>query len=190
VFAPPGTVLNNYKLIEKCSGYELLRFRTEPKHDHVYYVVDAKNLWDIPSLGLSQPQLNESPSDFWLRACDVVRKAMTARARGDRRSDAEWDRISSGFHPCVLMWERESLVLPVADGLGLGEPEANSDGVRKADGWVADRFKRRLNEKYSKAVDGKRLLTRIASSSELMERVLNANASLREIVALMVALEE
>ncbi len=189
-FAPPGTVHNNYKLIERCLGYELLRFRTEPRFDHVYYIVDAKNLWDVGLLGLSPPQPQESPSDFLVRARDAARRAMTSRARGDHRSDHEWARISAGFHSCVLMWERESLILPVADELGLGDPEGNPDDVRGADGWVERRFRLHLKQKYSKAIDGKRLLTRIADSPDLFERVLRSNASLREIVSSMVALAE
>jgi hypothetical protein len=190
VFARPGTVLNNYKLIEKCSGYELLRFRHEPKFDHVYYIVDVKNLWDVDLVGLSPPQPQESPSDFLVRARDAARKVMTSRARGDQRSDDEWAMIAGGLHPCVLMWERESLILPVADALGLGEAEVHADDVRGADGWVERRFKLYLKQKYNKAIDGVRLLTRIADSAELTERVLRSNGSLREIVASMVALEE
>jgi hypothetical protein len=52
------------------------------------------------------------------------------------------------------------------------------------------RFRQHLGERYNKATDGVRLLRRIAYTPELMERMLNANASLREIVASMVALEE
>lgn len=50
--------------------------------------------------------------------------------------------------------------------------------------------KEHLGQKYNKATDGIRLLRRIAYTPGLMERVLNANASLREIVSSMVALEE
>lgn len=188
-FARPGTVLNNHALIEKCRGYDLLRFRAEPRSDHIYYVVDAKRLWDVKSLELDAPQPNESAADFLVRSRHAAHRVMTSHARGNR-SDVQWAEISSGFHPCVLFWERESLILPVADAFGLGEPEINPDSVRAADGWVGDRFKRYGQGKYNKATDGIRLLRRIAYTPELMERVLNANASLREIVSSMVALEE
>lgn len=189
-FARPGTVLNNYKLIEKCAGYELLRFHSSPRYDHVYYVVDAKNLWHIGLLGLLPPQPQESPTAFWVRAQEAARVAMMSRARGDRRSDEEWEKIASGFHPYVLMWERESLILPVSDALRLGDPAADPDDVRGADGWVEKRFKERLKQKYNKAIDGMRLLKQIADSAELTDRVLSANASLGEIVSSMVALPE
>lgn len=189
VFARPGTVLNNYKLIEKCAGYDLLRFRTEPRFDHVYYVVDAKQLWDVSVLGLVPPQPSESASEFLVRARNAAGSAMTSRARG-ARDDAQWSEIAAGFHPCVLMWERESLILPVADVLGLGDPEPSSDDVRGADGWVESRFKKHLREKYNKATDGIRLLKRVADSAELTDRVLRANASLLEIVTSMVELPD
>ncbi len=188
-FAPPGTVHNNYKLIEKFSECELLRFRRDPRSDHVYYVIDAKNLWDISLMKLLPPQPQEPPSDFLVRARDAAGREMTSRARGDHRSDDEWARISAGFHPCVLMWERESLILPVADGLGLGDPEVDTDHVSGASGWVERRF-RNLSKRYSKAVHGKVLLTKIAESPDLTDRVLRCNASLRDIVSSMVALEE
>jgi hypothetical protein len=89
------------------------------------------------------------------------------------------------------MWERESLILPVADDLGLGEPESNPDDVRGADDWVDRRFRLHLREKYDKRTDGIRLLMRrIAFTPDLVERVLRANASVREIVSSMVALTE
>ena len=188
-FAPPGTVLNNHKLIEKCVGYELLRFRSQPRFDHVYYVVDAKQLWDVSVLGLVSPQPKESPPEFLARARKAAYSEMASRARG-ARDDVQWAEISGGFHPCVLMWERESMILPVADALGLGEPEPSSDDVRGADGWVDRRFRQHLKGKYNKATDGIRLLKRIAESSELTERVLAANASLREIVTSMVELAD
>lgn len=186
-FMPPGTLLNNHALIEKCRGYDLLRFHKSPTCDHVYYVVDAKRLWDLGYLGLKPPQPNEAPSDFLARARYVAHAAMAARARGDR-DDAQWAEISDGFHPCVLMWERESLIVPVADALGLGDPEADPDGVRGADAWVERRFRIHRNEKYAKSTDGLMLLRRIAYSPPLLDRVLQANASLREIVSSMVAL--
>lgn len=42
----PGTLLNNRELIRRCGEYDLLRFRYSPRFDHVYYVIDAKRLWD------------------------------------------------------------------------------------------------------------------------------------------------
>jgi len=188
-FAPPGTVLNNHKLIDKCAGYDLLRFRSQPRFDHVYYVVDAKQLWDVDAVGLVPPQPNEPAPEFLARAQKAAYGAMSSRARG-ARDDVQWAEISAGFHPCVLMWERESLILPVADALGLGVPELSSDEVRRADGWVDNRFKQHLKGKYNKATDGIRLLKRIAESNELTERVLRANASLLEIVTSMVELPD
>jgi hypothetical protein len=151
--------------------------------------MDAKQLWDVSVLGLVPPQPSESASEFLVRALYATGSAMTSRARGGR-DDAQWAEIAAGFHPCVLMWERESLILPVADALGLGDPEPSSDDVRGADGWVGRRFQQHRKEKYNKATDGIRLLKRIAESIELTDRVLRANASLLEIVSSMVELSE
>lgn len=62
----------------------------------------------------------------------------------------------------VLVWERESLILPVADSLGLGDCE--------------------------KSLQGPQLLGKIARDASLRARVLASNPSLRALVDELAAL--
>ncbi len=185
-FGPAGTLLNNHELIRRCRAYDLLRFRTSPAADHVYYVVDAKRLWDLKFLHLTAPAPGESPLDFLRRAEEAACRAMIREARSDR-GEEEWLTIATGFHPHVLLWERESLIVAVSDAVNLGPPD-DADKVRNADAWVGQRFRQHRNAKYVKGRDGILLLREIAASAELRDRILHANASVRAIVDSMAAI--
>lgn len=106
---------------------------------------------------------------------------MAELARGSR-TEAQWKEIDAGFHAHVLVWERESLILPVADRLRLGEAIQDVYDERQAFETVRERFRlfRRLG--YSKSSEGISLLEEVARSKELREIVLTSNPSLRAIV--------
>lgn len=107
---------------------------------------------------------------------------MERRARGGD-SDEEWRRIAGGFQAHVLVWERESLMLPVSEALGLGPPPPDSQAVRHAFKWIRERHPR-----YEKAVHGPKFLEQIAADHGLRERVLAHTPSLKAIVDELVAL--
>lgn len=117
----------------------------------------------------------------------TVRTGMGRIAQGDK-SNAEWAKSSAGFHAHVLVWERETLLLPVLTQLGLGEPIADVCARRDAADIVKERFKRSATRAYAKAIDGPRYLFRIAQDEGLRRVVFEANPYLRDIVEELAAL--
>jgi hypothetical protein len=183
----PSTVNGNAELLKQCEKYELFLFNYSPRCDHVFYVIDARNAWDLPQLKVQAPS---PPYEQSLPAfIDTIRKRMAEIARGTR-TEQQWADICGGFHAHVLVWERESLILPVADRLGLGKKaERDVYTARRAAESVGALFrdlgKRR---KYDKAIDGPEYLQRIAEDEHLRAIVLETNPSLRIIVEELVSL--
>ncbi|HYO58490.1 hypothetical protein [Archangium sp.] len=184
--AKPSTVNGNAELLKQCEKYELFRFNYSPRCDHVFYVIDARNAWDLPQLKVQAPSppYEQSLPAFIHTICGRLAEI----ARGSR-TEQQWAAISSGFHAHVLVWERESLILPVADRLGLGNAVMEVYTARRAAESVGDLFrglgKRR---KYDKAIDGPEYLQRIADDVQLRAIVLESNPSLRTIVDELVSL--
>lgn len=182
----PSTVNGNAELLKQCEKYELFRFKYSPRYSHVFYVIDARNAWDLPQLGVQAPL---PPYKQNLPAFIAgTRKGMARIARG-AKSEQQWEEIRDGFHAHVLVWERESLILSVADRLGLGEPVEEIYDERRAAESVDARF-RKLGKRrgYDKAIDGPEYLQRIAYSEELCAVVLETNPSLSAIVEELVTL--
>ncbi|MCY1073069.1 hypothetical protein [Archangium lansingense] len=180
-----GTVNGNAQLLEQCRKYELFRFNYAPRIEHVFYVIDARNAWDLPQLEVQAPRVpyEQSLPSF----ISTIQGSMAVLARGTR-TPQEWEKIRSGFHPHVLVWERESLILPVTDQLGMGEPTMDVYAERRAAEAITERFRRVRNRKYAKSIDGPEYLTRIAQDERLRATVLASNASLRAIVDELVSL--
>lgn len=176
-----GTVNGNAELLKQCAKYENFRFNYRPPLDHVFYVIDARNAWDLPQLKVQAPQapFTQSLPSF----ISAVREEMEALARGSR-SEVQWQKIRAGFHAHVLVWERESLLLPVVDRLGLGEAVADVYERRRAFEVISEMFRRgnRERKKYDKAVDGPLYLQRIAEDEQMRNIVLASNPSLQAIV--------
>lgn len=181
----PGNVDGASQLLKECEKYALYRFNYSPRYDHIFYVLDARNVWRLPQLGVSAP---EHPLDSSLPPfLGSVRKGMTSIAQGRRPPD-EWARISEGFHPHVLVWERESLILPVADRLGLGEAIREVYRERQAAETLGGWLRSTQNRKYDKAIHGPQYLGRIARDPSLREVVLASNPSLLALVNEMASL--
>lgn len=181
-----GTVNGNAELLKQCLKYELFRFRYTPRIDHVLYVIDARNAWALEQLGVQAPRqpYEKSLPSF----CEAIRKKMESIAKAER-TDEQWQRIRSGFHAHVLVWERESLILPVADQLGLGQAVADVYAERRAAESVAHRFQQTGKKRaYGKATDGKKFLDRIAWNEGLRTIVVGTNTSLKAIVDELVSL--
>lgn len=183
----PGTVLNNQKLLEQCARYERLRFNSKPRFDHVVYVIDAWRVWDLRDIDHPAPRRNEALDPYLEALTGNVTAAMERRARG-QRSDEEWAKISTGSHPHVLVWERESLMLPVSAELGLGPAPEDSQFERHPAKWLEKRHRAHKGGKYEKAIHGPAYLGAIAGTPMLCERVLAAVPSLRNLVDDLVAL--
>lgn len=182
-----GTIAGNTKLLEQCAKYAYYRFRSDPPWDHVVYVIDAYHLWKVPAVGIPAPLQNEDMDIYLPRLEARARAAMERRAR-DSQSDDAWLRIADRFHPHVLVWERESLMLPVSDALGLGPPPPDPRAERHAAGWIEERYRARHRQKYEKSVQGPTLLEKIANDQALRERVLASVPSLAAIVDSLVLL--
>jgi hypothetical protein len=182
-----GNVDGASQLLKECEKYELFRYHYNPRFDHVFYMLDARNAWRLPQLAVSAPTppLEESLPGFIQR----VKDGMVGLARGSRSAET-WAGLARGFHPHVLVWERESLILPVADRLGLGEAVPDVYGNRQAAELVDEKFRPVRRLKYSKATHGTELLGRIARDPLLRATVLDSNPSLRDIIEELVALQE
>ena len=170
-----GWVRTNAELLKRCRAYSNERF-TRQRPDHVVYVLDARNSWQL--CGVPEPRPPHTPQSLE-PALARVRAHMTKLARG---GSTDWEQIKDGFHPHVLVWERESLMLPVADALGLGEPELNIYGHTAASDWVTKRFRGPDGRGYAKSIFGNVLLERIRRDEALVERVVASNPSLQAIV--------
>jgi hypothetical protein len=184
--SPAGTVLNNYRLLEQCPGYERLRFNHTPRFDHVVYVIDAWRVWDLRDIEHPAPRPNEELGLYLESLTGKVVAAMEQRARGQRNDD-EWAKISAGFHPHMLVWERESLMLPVSEDLGLGLAPEDSQAVRHPAKWLEQRHRAHTGRKHVKKTDGPAYLGQIARNASLCERVLTAVPSLGSLVACALA---
>lgn len=172
----------NTDVIRRLKAFTALR----DKFTHVFHIIDVKGSWRLLDLKLPPPPQTFDVDEV-RRYARQVRDAMRRLAReccADR-----WDLHAAGFHAHALVWERESLVLPVADKLDLGPPEPQPYLERNAAGWIEARYKaksRRLA--YAKQTDGRRLLGEIANRRELRDIVLASNPSLQEIIDDLVAL--
>lgn len=186
-FTPGGTIESNTRLLAQCAKYAWYRFQTNPRCDHVVYVIDAYRLWDIPAIGIQAPLQNEDMGHYLDTLAARAHDEMTRIARGTDPEDS-WVRIADGFHAHVLVWERESLMLPVSDALGLGPPPPDPQLVRRAADWVEDRHRAHCGRKYVKSLQGPTLLEKIANDHALRDRVLAHVPSLAAIVDSLVAL--
>jgi hypothetical protein len=180
-----GNVDGAAQLLKQCEKYELFRFNYTPRYDHVFYVMDARNVWRLPQLDVSAPEPPHSES--LPRLLEGVKDGMTNIARGQRTQE-EWARVSSGFHPHVLVWERESLILPVVDRLGLGDSVQDVYGERQAAENLSERLRRAQKRKYDKAIHGPQFLGQIARDASMRATVLDSNLSFRALVEAMVSL--
>ena len=193
-----GRSQSNSELVRDCGKYGLFRTATkwtsaaggsEDCFDHVYYVVDARGAWQL--VGMPEPAKDEKDLANYLKKLRVALESkmeQSARKYDGYNEQATWDGVKDGFHPHVLVWERESLILPVLDKLGLGNEKHDSLTTRKA-AEVVDRLTRSLKGgKYDKATNGRALLGRIATQDDLWNSVLNAVPSVKSIVDALVAL--
>lgn len=182
-----GTIAGNTKLLAQCEKYAWYRFQAAPHCDHVVYVIDAYSLWDVPAIGMRPPEQNQDMDSYLDELTFKARAEMVRLARGTD-SDETWQRIAEGFHPHVLVWERESLMLPVSDALGLGPPPSDPRVERHAAKWVSQRHQEYRRGPYEKSVQGPKFLEQIAADRDLRERVLAHTPSLAAIVNELVAL--
>jgi hypothetical protein len=184
----PGTIESNTKLLKQCSKYAWHRFQAAPGWDHIVYVIDAYRLWDVDEIDIDPPpQQSARMSSYLAKLIAKARAVMERRAR-DTSSDEEWQSISGGFHPHVLVWERESLMLPVSEALGLGPPPPDPQAERHAAGWVSKRHQEYRRGPYEKSVQGPTFLEQIATAHHLRDRVLAHTPSLAAVVDELVAL--
>jgi hypothetical protein len=101
----------------------------------------------------------------------------------EHASDAKyWAQFSGTCHCHLLVWERESIVLPVADRLDLGASEGDVFGVMNAAEWLRQRWLTHRNSGFSKALSTRGLLDTIAQQDELRSVAVACNSSLRAIV--------
>lgn len=171
-----GFVTSNSDLLKKCQGYKLFRF--SQRYDHVVYVMDARNCWKLCRVAEPHPPHSENSLT---NPINQAREYMQALAKSGTE---RWSELQDGFHAHVLVWERESLMLPVGDRLGLGACHEQPYAEMQAFEWVRGQFRDvRRDRGYAKSTHGRELLKQIAESEPLLERVLSSNPSLAAIVS-------
>jgi hypothetical protein len=179
-----GFVTSNGHLLRMCDGYGLFRFGRQ-RYDHVVYVLDARNCWEACHLDEPHPPHSQ---DSLRGSLQQVREHMLGRAKsGVERWSKE---LEEGFHAHVLVWERESLMLPVGDRLGLGAAHAHPYEEMQAAEWIGKRFRSvRRDRAYAKSTHGPGFLKQIAESDELRAIVVGSNPSLAAIVSDLVSID-
>ncbi len=185
-FLPSRRINGADQLLKAVEAYQEARFSVRPRPDHVLYVMDAKECWG--RLDLATPRPPYSPASLG-PSLEQARARMKERAQ--RRTDPKlWGDLQSGCHCHLLVWERESVVLPVADRLGLGDAKADAYEVVNAFQWVKGRAHERDTERrgFSKSTGTIHLLKMIANDDELRRLAVQANGSLGAIVDTLVAL--
>jgi hypothetical protein len=183
-FPPKHASLNgNAQLLADCEKYPLRRRKPVP-YDHVVYVMDARAAWDVVpgAVRPSQERLDEGLAKLER----VVVRHMEARARG-ALDDATWDYLQPGFHAHLLLWERESLILPVLSHFGFGPDIPDVLHEQHATERVIERT-RPSGYGYSKPDAGARFLNAIAGDAALRDKVVQSNTSLQRIIQTLVDL--
>jgi hypothetical protein len=179
----PGTLNGNGELLKDCGKYQLRRKKPGP-YDHVVYVMDARAAWDVVP-GATRPAM-ERLEEGLAELERVAVAHMEARARG-QLDDAAWAYLRPGFHAHLLIWERESLILPVLSRFDLGDDVLEPVRELHATEVLVERTKP-SGLGYSKPNDGRRLLGKIAESADLRNKVIQSNASLKRIIQTLVDL--
>src|SRR4051812_34914873 len=183
-FPPRHATLNgNAQLLADCEKYPLRRRKPVP-YDHVVYVMDARAAWDVvPGAARpSQERLEEGLAELER----VVTAHMEARARG-ALDETAWAYLRPGFHAHLLVWERESLILPVLSHFNLGPDVPETIRQQRATEILVERTKP-SGYGYSKPDAGARFLSKIADDSQLRDKVIQSNASLQRIIQSLVEL--
>jgi len=184
-FPPKHASLNgNAQLLADCEKYPQRRRNLPTPYDHVVYIMDARRSWGlVPGAAKPSPgRLEEGLAELER----VVVASMEARARGMLNASA-WAYLRPGFHAHVLVWERESLILPVLSHFSLGADIPEPAREMQAAEILTERA-RPSGYGYSKADAGARFLNRIAENAELRDKVIQSNASLHRIIQALVDL--
>ena len=170
-------VSGNSELVKRITAFPKVIFSNPNPPDHVVYIIDARNAEDVHRLRLA-PGGNLEVG----QRVEAIQGAMLRVA--EEECGERWARIKPRFHAHVLVWERESLILPIADLLDLGPPEPDVEGERHAHEWVKRRYREyRSGIGYAKGGEGRELLQKIVNQRELRERTIQANPSLERMVA-------
>jgi hypothetical protein len=175
---------SNTALLNLCEKYDVFRFQRRPRLDHVFFIIDLKEV----ERHVGQPPIRPRNGADRSRVIEATVAEMSRRARGGRSLD-EWERISAGFHPSVLEWERESLIIAVSDALELGAPPEDLNWCESPARQLGERYMARHGTAYDKRTNGFTYLTdTIATRPDLVQRVLDSNSSVQQMVDALVAL--
>jgi hypothetical protein len=173
----------NTELLKDCAKYRFRRRYQQSPFDHVVYIMDARRSWNL--VGAKRPSPERLEDDL-VELERSITACMEAKAR-EGLKDSEWDYIRSGFHAHMLVWERESLILPVLSHFNLGPDVTEPVRVMQAAETLVERSgSKRFG--YSKRDDGRRLLGAIAESAPLRDKVIQSNPSLQRIIQALVDL--
>lgn len=190
---------NNAKLVRDCDTFAKVRFAAPHRADHVFAVIDAYRVEGVVPGVPSAPRPGV-PEDEFQQYCDALRSAVTghlmARAMSDVGSNRQKEEATR-FHPHVLFWERETVVLAGAETLARSHALTFPDEMvsraalvrrRNPASAVEQTFREQRDETYQKAIDGPDLLGRIAEDRDRWDEVLDRVPSLGAIVEDLVAL--
>jgi len=183
----------NARLVRDCATFPLVRFRAPHRADHVFAVIDAYEVEKVIPKAPAPPAPDTADGPFGTYCTalhDAVVKHLQEQAMGDLSEKQRTDELPR-FHPHVLFWERESVILAGAASLGKAggpnfEPEATSPRAllrrRNPAAFIDRAFRDQAKGKYQKSIDGPELLGLIEADSDGWETVLERVPSLRELV--------
>jgi hypothetical protein len=193
----------NAKLIAECRAYERMRFFRPHRADHVFAVIDGYEVENVvPSVPRPPPPAQRGDltlfDQYCLNLSAAVRSHMSdlafAKMTPERR-----EQETLRFHPHVLFWERESVLLAGGDvlrstrGLNLPEDKLTATGIlltRHPTPLIEDAWAQCFPDDphYSKADDGPQLFNDLVDHQEHWPTLLNRLPSLKEIVDELTAL--
>jgi hypothetical protein len=105
----------NSKLIKACGDFQTLRYTaSQGKYDHVFAMIDAYKIEKVVNKVPRPPPLtanSEHHQSYRDQLNDNVIAHMKQQAFAGLSNPKELERESTTFHPHVLFWEAESILL-------------------------------------------------------------------------------
>lgn len=193
----------NAKLIAECRAYERMRFFGPHRADHVFAVIDG---YEVENVVPTAPRPPSPAQRGDLTLFDQYCLDLTAAVRSHvsdlafaKMTPERREQETLRFHPHVLFWERESVllaggeILRLTPGLNLPEDKLSATGIlltRHPTPLIESAWAHRFphDPHYSKADDGPQLFSNLVDHQDQWPTLLDRIPCLREIVDELTAL--
>jgi hypothetical protein len=187
----------NAKLIEACRTFERMRFFGPHRADHVFAVIDGYEVENVVPSAPQPPTPGQRKSstrfEQYCRSLSAAVRSHLSDLALEKMTPERRGQEVLRFHPHVLLWERESVLLAGGDilgstsGLALPADQLSAAGIlrtRHPTPLIEAAWARRFpgDPGYSKADDGPRLFGHLADHQEQWPTLLDRIPCLRDIV--------